>query len=67
MKKKTAFGVFTLTDSGLDYLVKGNFGDDKDKADAWAKDNDVITHPVDEPAKTEPMYPHGLFVKEVKY
>ena len=67
MRQKTAYAVFTLTDSGLDYMVKSNFGNDKVNAEKWMADNDVITHPVGEPANTQPMYPNGLFVKEVKY
>lgn len=55
MKKKIAYAVFTLTDSGLDYMVKGNFGSDKAKAEDWKRKNDGW------------QYPYGLFVKMVKY
>jgi hypothetical protein len=54
MRKKIAYAVFTLTDSGLEYMVKGNFGEHKDLAEKWKRD-----HIYD--------YPNGLFVKEVKY
>ena len=67
MRTKIAYAVFTLTDSGKDYMVKGNFGNDKAKAEKWMSDNDVITHPVGEPANTQPMYPNGLFVKRIEY
>ena len=33
MKNKIAYAVFTKTDSGKDFLVKGNFGDDEHSAD----------------------------------
>jgi len=54
MKNKTAFAVFTLTDSGKDYMVKGNFGNNKEAAQKWAENN-VSNHS------------NGLFVKEIKY
>jgi hypothetical protein len=56
MKKKIAYAVFTLTGSGLDYMVKGNFGEDKDAAQKWA---DVFSR--------GGSYPNGLFVKKVEY
>jgi hypothetical protein len=71
MKQKTAYAVFSLTNSGLDYMVKGNFGADKDKADEWAHHNDDsnldITQKEDAGEGYVPKYPNGLFVKEVKY
>jgi len=63
MKKKTVYAVFTLTDSGKDYMVKGNFGNDKAKAEAWKVDNENRF----DPSIPEMGYPNGLFVKEVKY
>jgi len=63
MKKKTAYAVFTLTDSGKDYMVKGNFGSDEPAAALWAVNNAVKV----ENGKTVIAYPNGLFVKEVKY
>lgn len=56
MKKKIAYAVFTLTNSGLDYMVKGNFGDNKEAASQWALN-----------MSKSGSYPNGLFVKEVKY
>ena len=56
MKNKIAYAVFTLTDSGLDYMVKGNFGDNEDAANKWRDDND-----------SEEKYPNGLFVKKLEY
>jgi hypothetical protein len=46
MRTKIAYAVFTFTPSGLDYMVKGNFGDNKDAADTWAKEHlgDVNEH-----------------------
>ena len=71
MKNKTAYAVFTLTDSGLDYMVKGNFGDNKKDASKWAKehkddpgfDPQIVTGHLTSLRR----YPNGLFVKEVKY
>lgn len=54
MKKKIAYGVFSFTDSGQDYLVRGNFGDNKALADAWAANN-------------VSRYPNGLIVKKIEY
>jgi hypothetical protein len=69
MKKKTAFAVFTMTDTGKDYLIKGNFGDDKKSADKWAEnhvnDLDRETGTYNDPENKR--YPNGLFVKEVEY
>ncbi len=56
MKPKIAYTVFTTSDSGLDYIVKGNFGDDKAAADKWMEENDDCVR-----------FPNGLFVKQVKY
>jgi len=71
MARKIAYAVFTLTDSGLEYMVKGNFGNNKDNADEWARRNDDsnldITQLEDAGEGFHPKYPNGLFVKEVKY
>lgn len=71
MKKKTAFAVFTSTPSGLDYMVKGNFGNDTEAAHKWAEEHigDVNEHKiVNGPVTSQDfLYPNGLFVKEVKY
>jgi hypothetical protein len=56
MKKKTAYAVFTLTESGLDYMVKGNFGNNELAANIWASNFYNIA-----------KYPNGLFVKKIKY
>ncbi len=56
MKRKTAYAAFTLTESGKDYMVKGNFGADKAAATGWM-----------EKSVDEEKYPRGLFVKKVKY
>lgn len=56
MKKKIAYAVFTLTDSGLEYMVKGGFGSDKAKAEKWKEDNDGSD-----------KYPNGVHVKRVEY
>ena len=73
MIQKMAYAVFTLTDSGLDYLVKGNFGNNEQAAIQWKKDHlyDVTdnTNGYD-PTKPKTVYadyPNGLFVKAVKY
>ena len=63
MKQKISYAVFTLTDSGKDYMVKGNFGKDKVKAEAWKSDNENRF----DPSIPAMVYPNGLFVKEVKY
>lgn len=69
MRQKTAYAVFSLTDSGLDYMVKGNFGNDKEAAEDWAEyhkaDTVYATYTCDGPEITK--YPKGLFVKKVKY
>jgi hypothetical protein len=70
MRQKTAYAVFTLTNSGLDYMVKGNFGNDKPAANNWAdfhKNDTGYTEWRCTPESEVPKYPHGLFVKEVKY
>ena len=71
MKKKTAYAVFTLTDSGLDYMVKGNFGADKDKAGKWVEehkeDTELCDHTTTRTGDLWLKYRHGLFVKKVKY
>lgn len=56
MKKKIAYAVFTTTNSGLEYMVKGNFGDNKEAAEKWMENN-----------VNEGNYPNGLFVKRIKY
>lgn len=66
-RTKIAYAVFTRTDQGNEYLVKGNFGNDKEKAEKWAKENDIITHPIGEPENTQAFFPHGLFVKKLNY
>lgn len=69
MKKKSAFAVFTKTETGLDSMIKGNFGNDKEAAEDWAEHNKndygYGTYTCDGPQI--PKYPNGLFVKEVKY
>lgn len=55
MKTKIVYAVFTLTDSGVDYMVKGNFGNDKKAAEKWAENN------------ISSKYPNGLFVKKIEY
>jgi hypothetical protein len=71
MKKKIAYAVFTTTDSGLDIIVKGNFGNNKEKADEWAHHNDDsnldITQKEDAGDGYNPCYPNGLVVKKVEY
>jgi hypothetical protein len=71
MRTKIAYAVFTLTPSGLDYMVKGNFGSNKDAADTWAKDHigDVNEHEVVNGHVTSKdfIYPNGLFVKRIEY
>lgn len=74
MKKKIAYAVFTLTDSGKDYMVKGNFGSDKSKAEKWATDheNDMKEFhneklPEGYKHMVSRVYPHGLFVNKVTY
>ena len=71
MKKKTAYAVFTLTDARLDYMVKGNFGDNEQEANRWAHHHDDsamdVTQKEDAGEAYQPIYPNGLFVKEVKY
>ena len=69
MRKKIAYAVFTATDSGLDYMVKGNFGNNEEAANKWAKDNDIVSGPLHtEPsASLYPIYPNGLFVKRIEY
>jgi hypothetical protein len=39
MRTKIAYAVFTLIDSGKDYIVKGNFGNDKQSAEKWAENH----------------------------
>lgn len=71
MKQKTAYAVFTTTPSGLDYMVKGNFGRDKKASDVWAEEHvgDVNEHVIVNGPVTNKdfLFPNGLFVKEVKY
>ncbi len=55
MKQKTAFAVFSYTLEGNEeYMVKGNFGGEKELAETWAKLN-------------QHLYSRTLFVKEIKY
>ena len=56
MRTKIAYAVFTLTDSGKDYMVKGNFGNDEVAANRWAGSLENLA-----------KYPNGLFVKRVEY
>lgn len=65
MEKKIAYAVFTTTDSGKEYLVKGNFGDNVAKASAWALNNAVKMG--NNKAVINDAYPNGLIVKQVKY
>jgi hypothetical protein len=71
MNQKIAYAVFTLTDSGKDYMVKGNFGNHKEDAESWAHHNDDscldITQLEDAGEGYQPKYPHGLFVKRIEY
>lgn len=71
MRQKTAYAVFTSTPSGLDYMVKGNFGTDKNSADTWAKEHvgDVNEHVIVNGSVTSKdfLFPNGLFIKKVKY
>lgn len=57
MKKKIAYAVFTKTDSGQDYMVKGNFGSDKKSADKWKKENELVGK----------YSATALFVKKIEY
>lgn len=68
MKKKTAYAVFTNTDSGLDIIVKGNFGEDEASAIVWAMKNseDRIYADKDDEIGTL-KYPNGLSVKKIQY
>lgn len=63
MKKKIAYAVFTKTDSGKDYMVKGNFGNDEPAAALWVVNNAVKV----EDGKTVIAYPNGLEVKQINY
>lgn len=77
MKNKTAYAVFTKTSSDLDYMVKGNFGDNEELANRWAYEHREELTKEYSPTKhvmtgrgdyTEVIkYPNGLFVKEVTY
>jgi hypothetical protein len=63
MRTKIAYAVFTLTDSGKDYMVKGNFGNDKKAATEWKEKYEHTYNTV----KDGMEYPNGLFVKRVNY
>jgi hypothetical protein len=67
MKKKIAFAVFTFTDSGLDYMIQGNFGNDQEAAQKWAENHAGDLRPSTVTELIAPKYPNGLIVKEVKY
>lgn len=71
MRKKMAYAVFSLTNSGLDYMVMGNFGADKAKAEKWAEDHkedtELCGHSTTCAGDLWLKYRHGLFVKKVKY
>jgi hypothetical protein len=56
MKNKIAYAVFTKTDSGSEYMVKGNFGTNQVAANKWAGSLDNLA-----------KYHNGLFVKLIKY
>jgi len=69
MKKKTSYAVFTKTDSGLDYMIKSNFGNDEIGANNWSEN-----HVMDLQRSCETIgemydlkYPNGLFVKKIEY
>lgn len=65
MRKKIAYAVFTYTDWSRkkDYMVKGNFGNDKKAAIDWKNKNEHTFNTV----KDGMEYPHGLFVKKINY
>lgn len=68
MQKKIAYAVFSTTDSGAEYMVKGNFGANQQGCEQWIKDNDIILPVLSgDPQRTAPMYPNGLFVKRIEY
>jgi hypothetical protein len=54
MKNKIAYAVFTTTENGSDYMVKGNFGDNKKTAQKWANENAI-------------NYPRSVWVDKIKY
>lgn len=64
MKKKIAYAVFTLTDTGKETMVKGNFGKDEQAAKVWAEN-----HANDETSRiaSEKKFPNGLFVQKIEY
>lgn len=63
MRKKIAYAVFTKTESGKDYMVKGNFGNDKKAANDW-----MNTHKSTFNVVTDSLeYPRGLFIKKIEY
>jgi hypothetical protein len=64
MKKKIAYAVFTTTVGGSEMMIKGNFGDDEQRAEAWKKDYErkAAQHRVSAPAFQNP-----LFVKKIEY
>jgi len=62
------YWVFTISerDDKTEVLVK-KFGRNKGRAKKWIKDNDIILPKLHgDPTITEPMYPHGLFIKEIE-
>lgn len=64
MKKKIAWAVFSHTEeTGKEYMVKGNFGNDKKAANDWLKKNEHTFNAVT--ARYE--YPRGLFIKKIEY
>lgn len=68
MNKKTSYAVFSLTDSGKEYLVRGNFGDEQTSANQWAENhiNDRYIGPDGESLNEHHKYPNG-FVKKIQY
>ncbi len=54
MIKRKAFAVFTYTLSNQEYMVRGNFGSNKESAEKWAEEHQYL-------------YDRVLFVKQVDY
>jgi hypothetical protein len=70
MKKKLAYAVFSTTDSGKEYLVKGGFGNNKGTAEKWAVNhaNDKLPTEIGVPmSDLVDCYTNGLFVKKIEY
>ena len=60
MKKKTSFAVFTHTETGNEYMVRGNFGSNKAASEEWQRNNVNAKNEAG-----EYKYPRGLFVKQI--